>query len=134
MFAMGRRAMLKKAVATVALLAFVMTAGVAFGQPPGGGRRSGPPPEAIKACEGKSPGDAVQVQTPRGETITGTCREVRGQLVAVPEGGPPWGHPGLPPEAFQACDGKNQGDAVQVQTPRGETITGTCRLVAVPQE
>jgi hypothetical protein len=80
MCGMGRRAILKKAVATVALLPFVMTPAVAFGQMPGDGRRPGPPPEAFKACEGKSPGDAVQLQTPRGETITGTCR-----LVAVPQ-------------------------------------------------
>lgn len=134
MFGMGRRPILKKAVATVALLAVVMTSGVAFGQAPGDGRRHGPPPEAITACEGKSPGDAVQLQTPRGDTITATCREVRGQLVAVPEGGPRGRRPGPPPEAFQACDGKNPGDAVQFHTPRGETITATCRLVAVPQQ
>jgi hypothetical protein len=134
MFGMGRRAILRKPVATVALLAVVMTAGVAFGQPPGGWSHHGPPPEAIKACEGKSPGDAVQLHTPRGDTLTATCREVRGQLVAVPVGGPHGPRPALLLEAIQACQGKSAGDAVQLQTPHGETITATCRLVAVPQQ
>src|SRR5574341_2691499 len=134
MFGMGRRPILKKAVATVALLAVVMTSGVAFGQAPGDGRRHGPPPEAITACQGKSPGDAVQLQTPRGETIRATWRELRGQLVAMPEGVPPGGPPGPPPEAITACEGKSPGDAVQLQTPRGETIPARCRLVAIPQQ
>jgi hypothetical protein len=125
---------MKKTVTALGLLAIVATGGWAFGQMPGDGRRPGPPPEAITACEGRRPGDTVQFQSPRGETITATCREVRGQLVAVPEGGLHGRRPGPPPEAFQACDGKNQGDAVQFHTPRGETITATCRLVAVPQE
>ncbi len=77
-------AMLKKPVAAPGLLAVIVTAGVALGQPPGGGHWQGPPPEANQAWEGKSPGDAVQCQPPRGDTITGTCREMQGRLVAVP--------------------------------------------------
>lgn len=77
-------AMLKEPVAAPGLLAVIVTAGVALGQPPGGGHWQGTPPEAIQACEGKSPGDAVQFQTPRGDTITGTCREMQGRLVGVP--------------------------------------------------
>ena len=56
------------------------TAGWAFAGSPEGGRPPGPPPEAFKVCEGKSPGDTVQIQTPRGDTISATCR-----LVAVPQ-------------------------------------------------
>ena len=77
-------AMLKMPVAALGVLAAIVMAGVALGQPPGGGHWQGPPPEAIQACEGKSPGDAVQFQTPLGDTITGTCREMQGRLVAVP--------------------------------------------------
>ena len=124
----------KRAAATAALVVTITTAGWAFGQPPGGGHPPGPPPEALKACEGKSAGDAVQIQTPRGDTITGTCREMPdGRLAAMPQGGPHGRLPGPPPEAFKACDGKGVGETVQIQTPRGETITAICRLVAVPQ-
>ncbi|MBV8659490.1 MAG: hypothetical protein JO142_16840 [Burkholderiales bacterium] len=42
-----------------------------------------------------------------------------------------------PREAFEACDGKQAGDKVTFTTPRGETLTGACkmipaRLAAVP--
>ncbi len=42
-----------------------------------------------------------------------------------------------PPEAFAACDGKQAGAVVTFTTPRGEKLTGTCRmfparLVAMP--
>lgn len=46
-----------------------------------------PPQEAIAACEGKSTGDKVEFETPRGDTISGTC-VTKGDLVfAIPEGG-----------------------------------------------
>jgi hypothetical protein len=134
MLAMGWRAALRKAAATVGFLAIVTTAGWAFGQPPGGGHHQGPPPEALTACEGRSPGDTVQIQTPHGQTISGTCREMPdGKLAAVPQGGPQGRLPGPPPEAFRACEGKKVGETIQIQTPRGDTVTATCRLMAVPQ-
>ncbi|POZ62283.1 hypothetical protein [Chromobacterium alticapitis] len=42
-----------------------------------------------------------------------------------------------PDEAFQACNGKKAGDAVNFTTPRGEKMSGKCkllpaRLAAVP--
>ena len=46
--------------------------------------------------------------------------------------------PRVPPdEAFQACNGKKAGDAVSFTTPRGEKMTGKCkmmpaRMAAVP--
>jgi hypothetical protein len=130
----GRRAALKKVTVTLGLLVIMTTGGWAFGQPPGGGHHQGPPPEALTACEGKSPGDTVQIQTPHGQTIDGTCKEMPdGKLVAVPQGGPQGRMPGPPPEAFQACEGKKVGEAVQIQTPRGDMVRATCRLVAVPQ-
>lgn len=134
MIGRGRRATGKKAAAILGLLVMITTSGLAFGQAPGGGHHQGPPPEALKACEGKSPGDAVQLQTPYGQTITGTCREMPdGRLAAMPQGGPHGRLPGPPPEAFMACEGKGVGEVVQIPTPRGETITAICRLVAVPQ-
>jgi len=41
---------------------------------------------------------------------------------------PMGGHPGAPPEALQACEGKNAGDTAQFVTPSGETVAGTCEL------
>lgn len=51
-------------------------------------RLQGPPPEAIKACEGKKAGDTTTFTGRRGETLTATCKDIEGQLAAVPEGGP----------------------------------------------
>ena len=48
-----------------------------------------PPQEAITACEGKSEGDRVAFQGPRGDTIEGTCRYMGQLLFVIPEGGPP---------------------------------------------
>lgn len=33
---------------------------------------------------------------------------------------------GPPPAAFTACEGKNEGDIAQFETPRGEILSGTC--------
>lgn len=44
-----------------------------------------PPPEAYKACEGKKAGATARFTTPRGDTITGTCEELDGQLVLKPD-------------------------------------------------
>ena len=51
-----------------------------------------------------------------------------GPPTAVPlqqGGGCPPGPHNPPPEAFEACRGRNQGDACTVNTPHG-TLTGTC--------
>ena len=47
--------------------------------------RRGPPPEAYKACEGKSAGSSAQFVDPRGETVKGTCEEEDGKLVLRPD-------------------------------------------------
>ena len=68
-----------------------------------------------------------------------------GKTPRRPEDGPGFGGPGLgpppgedgageresgrrrpPPQAFADCRGKNQGDGVQHQTPRGEVVAATC--------
>jgi hypothetical protein len=46
---------------------------------------------------------------------------------------PPQGeHRGPPQAALDACKGKKDGDTVQVKRPDGETMSATCRLVALP--
>jgi hypothetical protein len=51
------------------------------------------------------------------------------------DGGPgPGGHRGPPQEAFDACKGKKEGDHASATMPRGDTMTGTCRMVLVPAE
>jgi len=49
--------------------------------------RRGPPPEAYKACEGKTVGSTAQFVDPRGETLKGTCGEENGKLVLRPDRG-----------------------------------------------
>lgn len=64
-----------------------------------GGRRT-PPPEAFAACKGQSEGATVEITTPRGETIKATCKQLDGQLAAVPDGPPPGNGP--PPGSDEA--------------------------------
>lgn len=50
----------------------------------------------------------------------------------APAGPPPAenGKPRVPPnEAFTACEGKKEGDAVTFTTPRGEKLTGKCKMM-----
>lgn len=58
----------------------------AKGDSRGRGGEQGPPPEAIKACEGKQDGETVSFKGRRGESLSATCQSINGQLVAVPEG------------------------------------------------
>lgn len=53
-----------------------------------------------------------------------------------PQGGGGQGgaHRGPPQEALDACKGKKEGDSAQMRTPRGDTVSGVCRLVMVPGE
>jgi len=55
----------------------------------GGGRRQGPPPEAYTACEGKSAGDKAEFVSPRGDTVTGVCKQNGDRLFLVPDNPPP---------------------------------------------
>jgi heavy metal sensor kinase len=48
--------------------------------------RRGPPPEAYRACAGKSAGNVAQFTDSRGETVMGTCeKEENGVLVLRPD-------------------------------------------------
>jgi hypothetical protein len=49
------------------------------------GNRPTPPPEAYKACEGKSAGAPASLTGPQGETVTGTCEDMGGKLALRPD-------------------------------------------------
>lgn len=70
------------------LLPIVATPAYSAGQQQGG-PQGGPPPEAIKACEGKKVGESASFKGRQGETVKGVCQEIEGKLAVVPEGGPP---------------------------------------------
>jgi hypothetical protein len=61
--------------------------------------RQEPPQEAIDACKEKSAGETVEIVTPRGDTIKAICRQINGQLVAVPGKGFPGSGSGGPSPA-----------------------------------
>lgn len=50
------------------------------------GRRPGPPPQAIDACKGKEIGDTVTFAGRNGEQLQAVCKEIQGQVAAVPDG------------------------------------------------
>ena len=54
-----------------------------------GRRHHGPPPEAYAACEDKSEGDPAEFDSPRGDTVTGTCVQDGDRLVLRPDNPPP---------------------------------------------
>ena len=108
--------------------------------------RQGPPPEATTACEGKSAGDSAEFEGRNGDSVTGTCEEMNGQLILRPDN-PPNGQnnqqassggqqsnsdnqngdrQGPPPEAITACEGKSAGDSADFEGKDGESILGTC--------
>lgn len=69
------------------------------GTPPGFSQRQriarlqggfGPPPEAVDACVGSSPGSDCSFTSPRGDAITGNCGVTpNGASACLPQGGPP---------------------------------------------
>ena len=50
-----------------------------------GEMRRFPPPEAYKACEGKSAGSSAQFVNQRGETVKGMCEDEDGKLLLRPD-------------------------------------------------
>ncbi len=84
---------IKEVILVMALLSLVPMTALAGNNNGQDGRRQGPPPEAIEACEGKQAGDSVEFTGRRGETLKATCEERDGQLVAVPENMPRGGGP-----------------------------------------
>lgn len=73
------------------LTIFALTASFAQDmKPPRGGNGGQPPQEAIDACEGEDTGAACSVETPRGDTLEGTCQNTpdKKYFVCMPERGP----------------------------------------------
>ncbi len=64
--------------------AFSLMANDAFARERGRHHRT-PPPEAYAACEGKSAGDTAEFESPRGDTVTGTCEQDGERLVLRPD-------------------------------------------------
>jgi hypothetical protein len=50
--------------------------------------KGGPPAEAIGACQDQQEGATVEVPAPSGEKVKGTCKDVDGRMMAVPDVGP----------------------------------------------
>jgi hypothetical protein len=59
-----------------------------------GGKRHGPPPEALAACSDHSEGDSCNFSGRRGNDVEGTCIVPRNEegLACAPDGGPPQDH------------------------------------------
>lgn len=116
---------MKKRKIAIAVLGLTMTLGVVGLASAQDRERRGPPPEALAACEDKSEGDACSVEF-RGRTIEGTCKSGPSDddaLACMPEGGR---RPGPPPEAMEACEGLDEGDACEVEM-HDHTVAGVCR-------
>ena len=79
---------LKKTVGLAAVIFLLPTLAIAYGGPGKGRGQFGPPQTAIDACDGKNTGDMVEFMNRRNVSISGTCRELDGLLIAMPEGGP----------------------------------------------
>jgi hypothetical protein len=84
-----------------------------------------PPQEAVDACSGRAAGAACSFEHD-GHSVAGSC-------MAMPDGttvacAPPHHMHGFPPEALAACKDQQEGATCQFTAPRGETITGVCRL------
>lgn len=78
----------------VAVATLLAAEGMAQSTPPSGpgGTPPGPPPEAVKACEGKAAGAQASFTGRDGRSIQGVCESVQGVLAVRPAqgaGGPP---------------------------------------------
>lgn len=70
----------------IMIIAMLAVSGCSTGNKGQRGKEQGPPPQAIKACEGKQVGDTVTFSGRGGESVKATCQSINGQLAAVPEG------------------------------------------------
>jgi len=114
-------------IVAAAFIVTFSTAGNGICAPLEGGKQ-GPSQEASDACKGHAEGDTVQMKNSRGETVSGTCRNIDGKMLLVPGEGVRGGG-SRPQWVYDACKGHAEGDTVQAKTPRGETVSGTCRNV-----
>ena len=123
-------------------VANAQTGGPAQPAPPEGHK---PPPQAFEACKGKQEGDQVQVTLPDGQKLSASCVNSPQGLFARPphpphppampeppehpmpgaaHQGPGWHEP--PPQAYELCKGKKEGDVVSIQPPGGHALAATC--------
>ena len=91
-----------------------------------------PPPQAYEDCKGKKEGDAVTIHPPGHGSVSATCESSPKGLFARPEhppedgglaGRPP---PEPPPQAYDDCKGKKEGDAVTIHPPGHDSVPATC--------
>jgi Spy/CpxP family protein refolding chaperone len=78
---------LKKTVGLAAVIFLLPTLAMAYGGLGKGKGQYGPPQTAIDACDGKNTGDTVEFLNRRNVSISGTCQEDNGMLIAMPEEG-----------------------------------------------
>ncbi|CAD7837037.1 MAG: hypothetical protein [Olavius algarvensis Delta 4 endosymbiont] len=81
-----KKRVIKQIALLVAVLTLLSTVGCGRKEHHRRGHRQGPPPEAIAACQDKQAGDSVEFSGRNGETVKAACREINGQLAAVPAG------------------------------------------------
>jgi len=76
-------------IALVGIMLFGIT-NFAIAQDNRGQQKRTPPKEAITACQDKDTGTTCSMQTPRGDTLEGTCKYTPDEkyFVCMPEGGP----------------------------------------------
>ena len=67
---------LTKTLAILIILALAPIVNLACAKSDDSRSPQGPPPEAVKACEGKMAGDTTSFTGSRGETLTATCKEI----------------------------------------------------------
>ena len=70
---------LKKIVIATALVSLLPMAPMAMAA----AKHKAPSKEAVEACKDKKAGDEVEYTTAKGNKVMATCKEVKGQLVAV---------------------------------------------------
>ena len=75
-----------KTIVPIMIVIMIAVAGCSGSNKGQRGKEQGPPPEAIKACNGKQAGDSVTFSGRGGTSLKATCQSINGQLAAVPEG------------------------------------------------
>lgn len=107
----------RTAIPTLALATMLLLPApvLAAGEVPPEGRGGKPPAEALDACRGRKAGEEVTFTLRNGEKVNGICRDMRGELVAVPDRDGRGGQSGhnTPPAAEQ-----RDGDPVKELTAR----------------
>ena len=72
------------------LFIFICLIVAAFAYAKGPNQEGKPPKEAISACAGKDTGIACEMKTPRGDTLSGTCKNTpdKKYFVCMPDNMP----------------------------------------------